>query len=99
MHPAVEELMEGPMKTFLMGMNYYFFSALLFCFLRIPNINSTKYAKLVRAVRLMALLSNKYSESMIKDDEETNESPENSVCPKTEAEPEQSKEIVPDKKK
>ena len=55
---------------FLTVVNYYFFSAIIFCFLRIPNLRYERYYKVVRVVRKVAFLDKAYPENMKMDEEE-----------------------------
>ena len=46
---------------FIVGVNLYFFIAVLFCYLRTPKIKAIWYIRLVKIVRRIALLNKDYS--------------------------------------
>ena len=53
--------------VFIVGVNLYFFIAVLFCYLRIPKIKATWYIRLVKIVGRIALLNKEYSLNIAKD--------------------------------
>ena len=65
---SLSAIADGAVLLFLSLVNYMFFTKLLFCFMRIPNVKYVWYYKIVRVVRILAFVSSKYSVNILNDD-------------------------------